>query len=86
MLLGFAKTKFFDTELDLYQNAVGDSCRPLPALENIVNIGSFFYLSEFDGIHQRWPKVQVLRNYEAEMRIDQSVSVKPGQAENDGQI
>ena len=75
--------KFFNTDLDLYQNTQGKECRPLPQLENIVNIGSFLHSTEFDGIYQRWPKIQIFRNYEANMRIDHSVDVEPGHFEED---
>jgi hypothetical protein len=48
-----------------------------------VNIESFFHETDFDGVNQRWPKIQIFRNYEANMRIDHSVDVEPGNFEDD---
>lgn len=62
-----AKIEFFDTSIDLYQNKASTDCRPEPKLENIVNVESFFYTHVEDS---PWPRIQVFKNYEANIRLD----------------
>jgi len=63
-----SKVEFIDTSIDLYQNSGGTECRVEPKLENIVNIEAFIHSDETKS---RWPRIQVFKNYEAKIRLDQ---------------